>query len=191
MRKRFRSWYSLRSRAGSSKRWPLYPEYKEPRQPFRAIKEPEYLDLDPTELMSKGQAKDVGCLLGRLRRELARERESRDHDVLNELQKRLGSIAEAVLRRTLSLERYMVVDARRDDGYCTVLQALEFDVYDGPRGWMWHISGRAVRKDGTLGTRHSGIGFRDARLRRRLLSGQWVTLRPVVRTEARFALHTR
>jgi hypothetical protein len=94
----------------------------------------------------------------------------------------LGALATAVLARQLGVKKYMVIHARRDDGYEDRFQVLSVsvrltDTYEGRR-WMWNLEGRRLRKDGTLGESPGGMGIDAGSVHRRMLDGSWVELRP-------------
>lgn len=105
--------------------------------------------------------------------EAFREKMDRIHEAL-------GRIAESVLEREVGLQRYMVVDVQRSETYRRQLQILSFNLMDrfARTEWAWELSGRNVRKDGTLGKNSESMTFNVARILRRRLDGTWERLSP-------------
>lgn len=99
--------------------------------------------------------------------------------LLNPIRAEMDALAATVWKREVGLERFTVLDVRRDD-MAFRLQLLSFSFRDGlpwEERWMWEFDGRALRKDGTLGCNSQGAGFRHASLQRRHLDGSWRELR--------------
>jgi len=125
-------------------------------------------DLHPMLLMDKTEL--------RLAKKLIRQ-----IDRGNKREQALGQLADlnaAVLEREIGLKKYMVIRVERDDGFTIQLQALSFSIsyFSGYIDGCWDVSGRNIRKDGTLGLRDEGLTLRNARISRRLLDGSWVKL---------------
>lgn len=90
----------------------------------------------------------------------------------------LEALAATVLGREVGLEKFMVIDLKRSDTYQVKFQVLNFGLMGdfGTGDWGRQLSGRNVRKNGTLGKNREGAGFRTAAIKRRMLDGSWVTL---------------
>lgn len=96
----------------------------------------------------------------------------------------IDKLAAAVLRRELGLERFTVLAVLRDDNLEIRLQVLSFAFRDDTKfggEWFWELEGRSLRKNGSLGHKSTGIGFRCATLRRRHLDGSWKPIRLLAR----------
>jgi hypothetical protein len=95
------------------------------------------------------------------------------------LDTRLNALCEEVLKRTIGLEKYMVVRVERDGGLKANMQVLECGLMDGFRhhGYAWHIEGVATRKDGTIGKKWDYFIFDFAKIERRKLDGTWQRLK--------------
>lgn len=94
----------------------------------------------------------------------------------------LNALSAQVLADSMGLHKYMVVNIKRDDGYETRLQMLECSV-DNDRHWLgspwvWELTGRSLRKDGSLGKNYDMISFLTAQVTRRRLDGTWEALHP-------------
>ena len=71
------------------------------------------------------------------------------------------------------------VELVRYSGYERCLQALQFSLMSGlaeTYGLAWHIRGRSLRQNGTLGEKAEYASFVEARIERRRLDGKWVRL---------------
>lgn len=111
-----------------------------------------------------------------------REQKGWDHfrTLLKRMEAQLDAICAEVWKREVGLERFTVLHGQRGD-YEARFQLLSFSVSDSLRWrgeWLWQLDGRALRKDGTLGDKDSGMGFRCAHFMRRHLDGSWSELRP-------------
>lgn len=141
----------------------------------------------PEQMMQPAELKQARRLLRRLDRlhaevtengNLPRHQRKDDEQLTKRrhlLDSELDALCAVTWKREVGLERYSVLHARRGD-FEARFQLLSFDVSDssGWAGkWMWSLNGRALRKDGTLGFNHEGIGFRFALLSRRHLDGIW------------------
>lgn len=87
----------------------------------------------------------------------------------------MEALSEDIWKREVGLERYSVIHAIREDMEFR-LQVLRFSFIDNfaMRGlWAWHLDGRALRKDDTLGANTAMAVFRFANLKRRHLDGVW------------------
>lgn len=125
-------------------------------------------DLHPMLLMDKTELRLAKKLIRQIDRGNKREQAS----------SQLADLNAAVLEREIGLKKYMVIRVERDDGLTIQLQALSFSI-SYLRGYIdgwWDVSGRNIRKDGTLGLRDEGLAFRNARISRRLLDGSWARL---------------
>lgn len=124
-------------------------------------------DLHPLLLMNKAEL--------RLAKKLIKQVD--DKDKYKQASDQLAKLSEAVLERGIGLKKYMVIRVERGDGLTFQLQALSFSI-SYFRGYMdgWDVSGRNIRKDGTLGQRDELAFIRNALVSRRLLDGSWVKL---------------
>lgn len=122
-------------------------------------------DLHPLLLMDKTEQ--------RLLRKLVRQIDGGEKR--EQASNQLADLNAAVLEREIGLKKYMVIRVERDDGFTVQLQVLSFSYFIYNMG-MWSVSGRNIRKDGTLGLLNKGLAFRNARISRRLLDGSWVRL---------------
>ena len=124
-------------------------------------------ELHPLLLMTKTEL--------RLAKKLIKQ--SDDDDKREQASNRLAELSEVVLGREIGLKKYMVIRVEREDGFTLQLQVLSF-LISYFRGYIgvWNVSGRNIRKDGTLGLRDEGLAFRNARISRRMLDGSWATL---------------
>jgi hypothetical protein len=88
---------------------------------------------------------------------------------------RLEELSTDMLKHYLGVGKYSVLHIRRLDGLETLLQVLAAEVAfnDWNREWMWGVSGRGVRKNGTLGFADAYTYFSIADVRRRRLDGTW------------------
>lgn len=96
----------------------------------------------------------------------------------------LQRVASEVLGRRLGLRKYMVVDIRRTGGFELVMQVLGLTITNATWGWpplRWKVSGRSLRKDGTVGSKPISITFAEATVVRRTLAGEWIRLLPSLR----------
>ena len=103
---------------------------------------------------------------------------------LREIELRIEGLAQVVLRRRLGVERFMVLNVERADGYCKRLQIDRLAFAEWRHHylqWAWHVSGRSIRKDGKLGSRSESMTFREAKVARRSLTGEWIAVKPTVR----------
>jgi hypothetical protein len=103
------------------------------------------------------------------------KRTARDERARTKLEK----LSAAVLKRELGLELYMVLHIQRYGGHEKKFQALDINLMEdyGPaRVWGWVVDGRALRKDGTIGSKGAGISFGLAKVYRRKLDGSWIRL---------------
>lgn len=107
----------------------------------------------------------------------------KDYEYFRERRRPLNSELDAlcaeVWKREVGLERCTVLHVRRPNSEVR-FQLLSFSVHDHsgwPGGWMWVLDGRALRKNGTLGSKPVHSGFRVAHLMRRHLDGSWRELR--------------
>ncbi len=147
---------------------------------------PQQLFL-PELMMQRGELAHARRLLRKLSRidersrldEVLPKASQKDPMFFSKLRKPIWSdmdrLAANVWEREVGLERYSVVRVRRDD-LDYRMQVLSFSFADGrpwQERWLWHLMGRALRKDGTLGSRNAHIGFRIADLERRHLDGVW------------------
>lgn len=100
---------------------------------------------------------------------------------------RLEELSMDMLKRYLGVGKYSVLRVRRLDGLETLLQVLtaEVEFNDWNRRWMWCVSGRRLRKNGTLGLADAYTYFNIADVRRRRLDGTWRRIRPVEDMEER------
>lgn len=124
-------------------------------------------DLHPLLLMNKAELRLVKKLI----------KQVDDKDKYKQASDQLAELSEAVLKRGIGLKKYMVIRVERDDGFTIKLQALSFSI-SYFRGYMdcWDVSGRNIRKDGTLGRCDETAFLRSALISRRLLDGSWVKL---------------
>lgn len=152
----------------------------------------EFLDLSPIRLMKPAELRQAKSLLRKLSRHHERVRadaekpkaEQKGYEALRAVRTQLYAevdrLSAQVLGRELGLERYMVIHLQRHDGYESRLQVLEFGVRWewewGRNDWMWDLAGRKPRKDGTLGSLPSSVGFDRAKIIRRRLDGTWESL---------------
>lgn len=152
----------------------------------------EFLDLSPVSLMQPVELRLAKRLLKKLvqhheevRADAQKPRsEQKGYEAFRAVRKQLDAevdrLSAQVLGRELGLERYMVIHLRRHDGYESRLQVLEFGVRWerewGRNDWMWDLAGRKPRKDGTLGSLPSSVGFDRAQIIRRRLDGAWESL---------------
>ncbi|WP_342616567.1 hypothetical protein [Rhodoferax sp. GW822-FHT02A01] len=99
---------------------------------------------------------------------------------ISNLDAELELISERVLKREVGLERYMVIHIVRYGGTERRLQVLCFSVIDRGIGTRltWELTGRSLRKNQTLGSRHEGLCINFAKIYRRTLDGSWVRLHP-------------
>lgn len=92
----------------------------------------------------------------------------------------LATLAESVAGRELGIKRYMVVQVTQDDGDFCEMQVLSMSLYRCSQGnsvLAWELSGRNIRKDGTLGLRNDEYAYpADASILRRRLDGSWAKL---------------
>ena len=140
-----------------------------------------FLDLAPAKLMSPSEVKEVSSLL---------VASDRSDPLFEQRSQRLAQLGGAVLFRHLGVERYMVLEVERDDGHRVRMQLIDVHIEGAEYewGWKWWLSGRALRKDATLGSLPEGICYSSARISCRLLTGEWRRMAPKsVRTKERYA----
>lgn len=179
MLRRLPVWYRLRNNRLMAKPFPARPAHKE-RGEEKSLDAQlkRYSILSPVDVLSRGEAREVRRLFK------IDEGDAFDSESKRAACRRLAELAQAVLGRYIGLERFMVIDVERDNGKRTKLLLKEFDILNrngwNP-DWTWMLSGRALRKNGTIGYSSSSIGFRDARVHRRTLAGEWKRLSPIRR----------
>jgi hypothetical protein len=149
----------------------------------------------PEVLMSSSEKREARKHLRALERlqwrDAAPALGSKEYDRFREklemIHEALGRIAAAVLERETGLERYMVVDVWRSDSYQKRLQILSFGLMDhfAQTEWAWELSGRSLRKNGTLGKKGESTAFNVARIMRRKLDGTWERVSPRQDDESR------
>lgn len=151
--------------------------------------EEDYDFLFPEAMMLPGEKRKVSGYLGVMDKEDA-ARSALPHTVSYALRyqrsakyesarTKLKHFSAEVLKRELGLELYMVVHIQREGGHEAKFQALELDLmqcYGPGRVWAWRVEGRALRKDGTIGSKGARITFGLAKVYRRKLDGSWVRL---------------
>lgn len=188
---RCKTWYRLRDQADGMRVWSQVPRYREGpgSKPRSLIK-----SLPPESVLAPSELSEVKRLHRRLAL-LEGRGDDQAREIKLELKNRISVVAAASLTRRVGIERFMVLDVERDDGYRASLQVLEVGM-EPSRGWRWSmwwsLSGRSLRKDRTLGERPASINFGAARVLRRTLSGAWVSLTTTpVRRKERDALRHR
>lgn len=136
-----------------------------------------YSSFDAFDALTAGEQKEVV----RLRVGLADQ--TVDWEQKAPLRNRLSRISFAVLSRRFGIQKFMVLDIERDDGFRAkfLLTTASFVETLYGDGFRLILDGYALRKDESIGLTSSGIGFDKARIRRRLLTGEWVSLRPIAR----------
>lgn len=126
-------------------------------------------NLHPLLLLNKTEQRLLRKLIRQIDDENKREQASNQ----------LAKLSEAVLERGIGLKKYMVIKVEREDGFTLQLQALSLSFsVSHYTGYVdsWLISGRNIRKDGTLGQRDECLSFRSAHVLRRQLDGSWIAL---------------
>lgn len=153
----------------------------------------EYANLSPALLMQSAELRQAKRYLKQLEKHYeARRLDETKPKVAqlgfevwraerNSIDAKIDLLAEAVLKRELGLEKYMVVHVFRSGGHELLFQALSFGFNCGWRSsgrslWMWELRGRKLRKDGTLGYLDDGMSFDTGWIKRRKLDGSWVPL---------------
>lgn len=158
----------------------------------------DFENFDPPDLMSRDQLRVARRLLSALRQQRAKIRALSEttpsERVAQRLEQRstamrakLNALSVQVLADSVGLHKYMVVHVKRDDGYEARLQVLGCSV-DNDRHWLgspwvWELTGRSLRKDGSLGKNYDMISFLTAQVTRRRLDGTWEALRPRLATD--------
>lgn len=97
-----------------------------------------------------------------------------------EIRHQRRALARDVLRRSCGLEIFMVLHVARDDGFEVWIQAHEFDLTSyGPfKELAWQVTGAALRKDKSIGSKREYGTFRAGRVERRCLDGRWTRIKP-------------
>lgn len=174
-----KTWSHLSTERYFKRRQPVFPDYQDKVGMVSPVLRSRFHDLDPSLVFSRAEYAEVRRLMQK-KEALGRDIEARQSEAWTTLDRRIEQLAAGALQRHIGIERYMVLDVERDDGYRTVLQVLNVDLHtrwaDGP--FTWSLSGRALRKNQTLGTIPESTSFDSARILRRTLSGTWVPLTP-------------
>jgi len=192
--RRFNAWYSLRMRDHWNARAAADPPYKEKSGPKALAARSAFLDLEPKDIMSPSEFREAERILRRLKVEKGTPDVDDSQSHRDEMRLRIERLAAAVLLRYISLERHMVLEVHRDDGYRVRLQVRSVRLHHaGPRGvgLMWSLEGRGLRKNETLGSSREGISFSQARISRRTLTGEWRRLAPVIDLCRRYERRSR
>jgi hypothetical protein len=94
------------------------------------------------------------------------------------IEEEIEALALDVLEREVGLEKFMVVKLHDERGTFS-LQVLSVGLSTwNPASPLWQLSGRGIRKDGTLGATEESVGLDVARIERRKLDGTWELLIP-------------
>ena len=152
--------------------------------------EPVFVDLSPAAVMTATQLRDIRrrvARIDRLWRDVLGEyglgiRDSVLQSKYEALQAQLAASAEEALKSATGIEPYMVLNVVGTGGRRTRLQVESVSFSSGlygvsPDGLVWHLSGRNLRKDGTLGCQAEVAYLSVAYVERRGLDGMW---RPLV-----------
>lgn len=137
-------------------------------------------DYFPEKMMSRPELKRAGRLVANLDRALMARIgttgvDGSDRALRDRWHQDLTDLSAGVWERVVGLEVYSVVHIDRGDYQCR-FQMLEIELMrlgGGAQGWSWTLNGRLLRRDGTLGSKSGGIGFRSADIQRRHLDGIW------------------
>jgi hypothetical protein len=97
------------------------------------------------------------------------------------LESRLHAIGEVVMRRELGVSKYTVLRVVREDGLTVHLQLLTVEISRSGGSLSWWLSGVGLRKDNSIGSRPQSVGFTRARLSRRTLQDEWLSVVPLGR----------
>lgn len=169
----------LQHRKFDQRRLPAEPTYRE-KSGKRALRpRPRHIDMRPRFHLSAYENSVLASLLHQ-------RSKAADYEAQKPVETRVSALATAAALRCLGIERFMVLDIERHDGHKVLMlvTAISFSVV----AWLsWDLDGLALRKDGTIGRKSTGICFTSARIKRRKLDGDWQTLRP--RNKPEFRVH--
>lgn len=164
------------------RRWSEEPSYREKRHKRASRTRPRHLDMHPWFHLSPNENRVLENLLRG--RSLAA-----DYDDRKPFEHRISALATSAAFRCLGVERFMVLDIERHDGLRVLLLVSDITIRDLARV-AWRLEGFSLRKDGSIGSKPTGISFTRARIMRRRLDGNWQLLRPRNKPKFRAHAHT-
>lgn len=172
----------LQQRKFDQRRLPAEPTYREKGGARASRPRPRHVDMHPSFHLSAFE----NTVLESLQRQRSLVT---DYEARKPVETRVAALATAAAFRCLGIERFMVLDIERNDGH-KVLMLVTAISFSFAARLSWDLDGLALRRDGTIGRKSTGICFTSAKIQRRRLDGGWQTLRPRNKPEFRGHAHT-